>query len=77
LALALLSTSFGYILYCRIMAAAGATNASLVTLLVPPSAILLSVLFLGERRALSEFAGMALIGFRRPWPAGDRRGRRE
>ncbi|MCV9941827.1 MULTISPECIES: DMT family transporter [unclassified Rhizobium] len=62
LALALLSTAFGYILYFRIMAAAGATNASLVTLLVPPSAILLGVLFLGERLALSEFAGMALIG---------------
>ncbi|MBX5189781.1 DMT family transporter [Rhizobium sp. NZLR3b] len=63
LALALLSTAFGYILYFRIMAAAGATNASLVTLLVPPSAILLGVLFLDESLALGEFAGMALIGF--------------
>jgi len=63
LALALLSTAFGYILYFRVMASAGATNASLVTLLVPPSAILLGVLFLGERLALGEFAGMALIGF--------------
>ncbi|HWT57738.1 MAG TPA: DMT family transporter [Rhizobium sp.] len=63
LALALLSTAFGYILYFRIMAAAGATNASLVTLLVPPSAILLGVLFLGERLTSGEFAGMALIGF--------------
>ncbi|ARO24955.1 EamA/RhaT family transporter [Rhizobium sp. S9] len=63
LALALLSTAFAYILYFRIMAAAGATNASLVTLLVPPSAILLGVIFLGERLALGEFAGMALIGF--------------
>lgn len=63
LALALLSTAFAYILYFRIMAAAGATNASLVTLLVPPSAILLGVLFLGETLSLAEFAGMALIGF--------------
>ncbi|RUM16022.1 DMT family transporter [Rhizobium fabae] len=63
LALALLSTAFGYILYFRIMAAAGATNASLVTLLVPPSAILLGVLFLGERLSAAEYAGMALIGF--------------
>lgn len=63
LALALLSTAFGYILYFRIMAAAGATNTSLVTLLVPPSAILLGFLFLGERLDLAEFAGMALIGF--------------
>jgi drug/metabolite transporter (DMT)-like permease len=63
LALALLSTAFGYILYFRIMATAGATNASLVTLLVPPSAILLGVLFLGERLSAAEYAGMALIGF--------------
>ncbi|ANM11445.1 MULTISPECIES: DMT family transporter [unclassified Rhizobium] len=62
-ALALVSTAFAYILYFRIMAAAGATNASLVTLLVPPSAILLGVLFLGERLTSGEFAGMAVIGF--------------
>ena len=63
LALALLSTAFGYILYFRIMAAAGATNTSLVTLLVPPSAIILGFFFLGERLDLAEFTGMALIGF--------------
>jgi drug/metabolite transporter (DMT)-like permease len=62
LAIALLSTAFGYILYFRIMAAAGATNTSLVTLLVPPSAILLGFLFLGERLDTAEIAGMALIG---------------
>ncbi|MEK1898911.1 MAG: DMT family transporter [Rhizobium sp.] len=62
LAIALLSTAFGYILYFRILAAAGATNASLVTLLVPPSAILLGFLFLGERLEMTEIAGMALIG---------------
>jgi len=62
LAIALLSTAFGYIIYFRIMAAAGATNTSLVTLLVPPSAILLGFLFLGERLEMTEIAGMALIG---------------
>lgn len=62
LALALLSTAFGYILYFRIMMLAGATNASLVTLLVPPSAILLGFLFLGERLGLPELAGMGSIG---------------
>ena len=36
LALALVSTAFAYILYFRILSAAGATSASLVTLLVPP-----------------------------------------
>lgn len=60
--LALLSTAFAYILYFRLIASAGATNASLVTLLVPPSAILLGVLFLGERLEVFEFAGMFLIG---------------
>ncbi|MBM7048273.1 MULTISPECIES: DMT family transporter [Rhizobium] len=62
LGLALLSTAFAYILYFRIMALAGATNASLVTLLVPPSAMLLGFLFLGERLGGPEIAGMLLIG---------------
>lgn len=43
------------------MRAAGATNASLVTLLVPPSAILLGYLFLGETLQAADFAGMVLI----------------
>jgi len=61
LGLALLSTAFAYILYFRIMALAGATNTSLVTLLVPPSALLLGFLFLGERLGFIEIAGMMLI----------------
>ena len=63
LALALLSTAFAYILFFRIIAAAGATNASLVTLLVPPSAILLGTLFLGEVLSPAEWAGLLLIVF--------------
>lgn len=59
--LALLSTAFAYILYFGILASAGATNASLVTLIVPASAILLGVAFLGERLETFEIAGMALI----------------
>lgn len=62
LALALVSTAFAYILFFRIMALAGATNTSLVTLLVPPSAILLGALFLGERLHLLDLGGMLLIG---------------
>ncbi|WP_411032655.1 DMT family transporter [Shinella sp. BYT-45] len=61
LALALLSTAYGYILFFRIMAAAGATNTSLVTLLVPPSAILAGMLFLGERLTSLGVLGMALV----------------
>jgi len=62
LGLALLSTAFAYLLFFRILATAGATNASLVTLVVPPSAILLGVIFLGERLESTDLAGMALIG---------------
>lgn len=61
-ALALLSTAFAYILYFKLVASAGATNASLVTLIVPVSAILLGAVFLGERLESFELAGMALIG---------------
>ena len=60
-ALALLSTAFAYILYFSLIGSAGATNASLVTLIVPVSAILLGFLFLGERLELFEVVGMALI----------------
>ncbi|PDT54524.1 MULTISPECIES: DMT family transporter [Sinorhizobium] len=61
LGLALVSTAYAYILFFRIMAEAGATNTSLVTLLVPPSAILLGYLFLGETLQVTDLAGMALI----------------
>ena len=61
LALALISTAYGYILFFRIMSRAGATNTSLVTLLVPPSAILLGFLFLGETLESTDIIGMLLI----------------
>lgn len=60
--LALLSTALAYVLYFRILAAAGATNLLLVTFLIPVTAILLGAVFLGERLELRQFAGMALIG---------------
>ena len=60
-ALALLSTALAYILYFSLIANAGATNASLVTLVVPVSAILLGAMFLNERLELYELAGMGLI----------------
>ena len=61
LGLGLLSTAFAYILYFSIVRTAGATNASLVTLIVPVSAILLGTIFLGEHLAAHDFMGMALI----------------
>jgi drug/metabolite transporter (DMT)-like permease len=62
LALALLATAFAYILFFGLIASAGPTNASLVTLIVPVSAILLGAAFLGERLEPFEIGGMALIG---------------
>ena len=61
-ALALFCTSFAYILYFRLIASAGATNALLVTFLIPISAIFLGALLLGEVLEPRHFAGMALIG---------------
>ncbi len=61
-ALALVCTSFAYILYFKLLASAGATNSLLVTFLIPVTAILLGVLILGEHLEPRHFAGMALIG---------------
>lgn len=60
--LALLGTAGAYVLYFRIMARAGATNAMLVTLLIPVSALLLGAVVLGEAVEPRQAAGMALIG---------------
>ncbi|MFL6764793.1 MAG: DMT family transporter [Sphingomicrobium sp.] len=60
-ALALFCTAFGYVLYFRLIATSGATNALLVTLLVPPVAILLGGLFLNETLAPQDFLGLGLI----------------
>lgn len=62
LALAVLSTALAYALYFRILAAAGATNLLLVTLLIPVSAVALGIALLGEAPQVQHFAGMALIG---------------
>src|SRR5438128_925071 len=62
-ALALLCSAFAYVLYFRLIDSAGATNALLVTLLVPPVAILLGGMFLGETLAPQDFIGLALIAF--------------
>ena len=60
--LAFFSTVIAYILYFRLIASAGATNAALVAFLIPVSAILLGVLILGETFTPLQAAGMLLIG---------------
>ena len=62
LGLAVISTALAYILYFDIIGKAGATNASLVTLIIPLFALLLGTALLGERLEARETAGMVLIG---------------
>lgn len=61
LGLALVSTAFAYVLYFRILVSAGATNLSLVTMLVPPTAFLLGILVLGENLQGHHLLGLMLI----------------
>ncbi len=60
-ALALFCTALGYVLYFKLIETAGATNALLVTLLVPPTAILMGGLIFAERLTSGQFAGFAII----------------
>jgi drug/metabolite transporter (DMT)-like permease len=59
--LVVLCTALSYILYFRILAAAGATNLMLVTFLIPVSALLLGVFILDEVIEPRQMGGMALI----------------
>lgn len=61
LVLGVLCTGLAYVLYFRILAKAGATNLSLVTFMVPISAILLGWLFLDEVLGPAHLLGMAMI----------------
>ncbi len=60
--IATLSTSLAYILYFAILKRAGASNLLLVTFLIPVSAILLGVGFLGETLLAQHIIGMGVIG---------------
>ena len=57
----LLSTSLAYLLFFAIVRRAGGSNVMLVTLMIPPSAVLLGALFLGEETGSGQLLGMALI----------------
>lgn len=61
IALAVLSTALGYILFFRILKASGAVNIALVTLLLPVTAILLGSAFLGDTLSSAHLLGMAFI----------------
>ena len=61
LALGIGATALAYLIYFRLLADAGATNASLVTFIVPASAILFGFLLLGERLNAYQFTGLGLL----------------
>ena len=61
LGVAVLSTALGYVLYFAILAQAGAANLLLVTLLIPPFAIGLGVLLLGEQMMAEAWIGFGII----------------
>lgn len=59
--LAVLSTTVGYLLYFSLLARAGSVNTALVSLLVPPSALLLGAIFLHERIHPRDLIGLCCI----------------
>lgn len=58
---AVFATAIAYLLYYRILTAAGAGNAALVTLLIPPVAIALGALVLGEALSPRAYLGFAVL----------------
>jgi drug/metabolite transporter (DMT)-like permease len=61
IALAVLSSALAYLIYFRLIARAGATNALLTTFLIPVSAILIGIVLLGESLSARQLAGMTAI----------------
>ena len=61
LGLSLLSTSFAYILFFRVVARSGPANVLLVTMLIPVSAIAMGITVLGETLDRMEILGTVII----------------
>ncbi|MCU0854463.1 MAG: DMT family transporter [Rhodobacteraceae bacterium] len=58
---ALVATAFAYLLYYRVLAMAGSANLLLVTLIIPPVAILLGAWVRGEALPPHAFAGLGML----------------
>ncbi len=58
---ALVATAFAYLLYYRVLAMAGSGNLMLCTLLIPPVAIVLGAVVLGEALAPQAYLGFAIL----------------
>ena len=61
LGLSLLSTSFAYIIFFRVVARSGPANVLLVTMLIPVSAIAMGFVVLGETLDTMEIIGTVII----------------
>ncbi len=57
----LLSTGFAYLLYYRVLQTAGAGNASLVTLMIAPVAVVLGALAYGEALPPMAYLGLGVL----------------
>ena len=58
---AVFATALAYLLYYRVLKMAGSGNLTLVTLVIPPIAILLGAVLLGERLGPNAFFGFSLV----------------
>ncbi len=61
ISISLFSTALAYIIYFRLLARVGATNLLLVTFLIPLTALILGMLFLGETPGWRSFLGFGII----------------
>jgi drug/metabolite transporter (DMT)-like permease len=59
--LALLSTALAFVVWFRLISTAGPSNTSLVTFLIPFSALGLGILLLGEKPSIASFLGLLII----------------
>jgi drug/metabolite transporter (DMT)-like permease len=59
--LAAVASSLAYFLYYEVLRRAGAGNLSIVTLMIPPAAVLLGRFFFGEALKTSAYLGFALL----------------
>lgn len=61
IALGVIATAAAYLIYFRLLAQAGATNAALVTLLIPANTVLFGYLLLGEKLVAVQIAGFTCL----------------
>jgi drug/metabolite transporter (DMT)-like permease len=59
--IALANTAFAYFIYYKLLARAGVTFISLCTFIIPPLALVLGAVTLGEHLTTAALIGMAII----------------